>query len=1095
MPDIFDKIGGEGGGGGLPKRDIFDDISPERTLVGTAKDVGIDLLKGAISVPEAAVGLADMPTGGRAGKGLESLGFKPGEAKEILSEQYSPARKEAGKKFSEAEGLVDKTVAAVSNPSVVASAVLESLPLMGAGGAVARGIPLLGAGGRALSGVARSAIGEGTVAAGSAAEGVRQQTDEGLLTGKQAALAGITGALTGAFTHLGGKVADELGIADVHTYLAGAGNRVRKKLARRTVEGFISEGVLEELPQSVQEQMIQNISLDRPAFEGVDEAAVLGVLSGGVMGGAFNIAAGDSAGPIPDLDKIEKPSLIVDKGEVVADMAPKGPIGAAAAAGGLGLRTPAFIPDERRVDEIARLAARDAQRAAAEKNLEGFKGRSRGLPSTAAESAEVITGIPAGTLAAETEKETAVRKEKESKLAQTFASLPTEEQEAAAKAEAEDVAAIDPIHGLRAEIKKRGGLNLDNLKVDYDSESTKAMIAKAGPGIVSSKGTVQLDDIADEMGRLGIKSADDLLRGLTEAPSKAEATTAAEKEIQAARDNENRMNERADELEEKGFDPVFEKQPAISFNKGDKISTAGDPNIPADEYEVKGIDADGKIILQDGVTRKVDGFDSLSVDGVKRSGEAGLGLPFTREAEKVEAEPSAAAPSPEPAPSPAAAVAEGDVSPVLFADAKTGDRLVSDREQYLVQKGIKLKEEATKLAKDVGGDVVLDREKWAVVSDNPVKTETEKAKEEKFRGKMQEVIADKLEALGGESPLSTETIDNKKSIAHGQEVNTSPSEAMKEAENYKKAHVLVDGLEISVENPVGSERSGMDDDGKKWSQTMKSDYGYFKRSVGFDKDHVDVFLKPSYTGGNDTVHIVNQVNRDGSFDEHKVVLGATSEKDALLIYKSNYEKGWTGGKSVASMPLEAFQEWVKSSGPAKGEVRTERRALTAKKERVERRADLVNESGEFRRQSDVAAEILGDMQEDEQGNIVKLDFKNPEVKKHVAATMEDDVVPEFIDSKQARIMSAERAQELLKLDPEMNAYYIEMDIANVGGGNNALGNSGFDVIFGKIGTVIANDLDKNGGKYIADKFRHGGDELSAVTVGKNLTQESIEEAL
>ena len=267
-------------------------IESQRTVLGTAQDVGIDLLKGFVSVPEAAVGVADIFTGGRVGKGLERVGFRPAEAKEILSEQLSPARQEAGRKFSEAEGFVAKAVTAIANPSVIASAVLESLPLMGAGGAVARGLPLLGPGARALSGITRGAIGEGVVAAGSAAEGTRQQTEDELLTGKQAALAGLSGALTGAFTLLGGRVAKELGIADVDTFLAGASQAVKKKLARRTVEGFVSEGVLEELPQSIQEQVLQNISLDRPALEGVDEAAALGLLSGGVTGAGFSATQG-----------------------------------------------------------------------------------------------------------------------------------------------------------------------------------------------------------------------------------------------------------------------------------------------------------------------------------------------------------------------------------------------------------------------------------------------------------------------------------------------------------------------------------------------------------------------------------------------------------------------------------------------------------------------------------------------------------------------------------------------------------------------------------------------------------------------------------
>lgn len=165
-----------------------------------------------------------------------------------------------------------------------------------------------------------------------------------------------------------------------------------------------------------------------------------------------------------------------------------------------------------------------------------------------------------------------------------------------------------------------------------------------------------------------------------------------------------------------------------------------------------------------------------------------------------------------------------------------------------------------------------------------------------------------------------EVINNTESVAHGQEVNTNPTEKQKEAENYKMAHVKVDGLDISIENPAGSTRSGKAPDGKEWSIEMKNDYGRFKGTKGYDKDHVDVFLAPGYKGGIENVHVVNQVNRDGTFDEHKVVMGAESSEAALELYNANYEKGWTGGKSVVEMPVDEFKEWVKGDGPSKGEL-------------------------------------------------------------------------------------------------------------------------------------------------------------------------------
>lgn len=141
-----------------------------------------------------------------------------------------------------------------------------------------------------VSGVIAGAIGEGAVGAGSSAEAIRQASQDGTLTGKQAALAGASGALTGAFTLLGGKVAQKLGIADVDTMLVGAATNpgLRKGVVRSALEGAVAEGVLEELPQSVQEQVLQNAALGKPLDEGVDQAAVMGLLSGMAMGGGAN---------------------------------------------------------------------------------------------------------------------------------------------------------------------------------------------------------------------------------------------------------------------------------------------------------------------------------------------------------------------------------------------------------------------------------------------------------------------------------------------------------------------------------------------------------------------------------------------------------------------------------------------------------------------------------------------------------------------------------------------------------------------------------------------------------------------------------------
>lgn len=153
------------------------------------------------------------------------------------------------------------------------------------------------------------------------------------------------------------------------------------------------------------------------------------------------------------------------------------------------------------------------------------------------------------------------------------------------------------------------------------------------------------------------------------------------------------------------------------------------------------------------------------------------------------------------------------------------------------------------------------------------------------------------------------------------------TEAQKEAGNYKKIHKTVQGLDISVENDVGSVRSGTDAAGKPWSVKMKNQYGYIKRTEGADGDQIDVFMGPNEAS--DNVFIVDQVDpATGKFDEHKVVLGATTRSEATKIYKANYAKGWKGQGAITQMTMEEFKTWSKE-GDTKSPVDTKKLGITS----------------------------------------------------------------------------------------------------------------------------------------------------------------------
>lgn len=144
-----------------------------------------------------------------------------------------------------------------------------------------------------------------------------------------------------------------------------------------------------------------------------------------------------------------------------------------------------------------------------------------------------------------------------------------------------------------------------------------------------------------------------------------------------------------------------------------------------------------------------------------------------------------------------------------------------------------------------------------------------------------------------------------------QEVDTNPTEAQKSAGNYKKGHIKIDGYDITIENPKGSERSGVDTNGQPWSVTMNNTYGYIRGTEGVDGDHIDVFLSDNPAGGK--VYVIDQMNEDGSFDEHKVMYGFNSALAAKRAYMKNYSPGWKGLGKTTEVSKEVFNEWVKSS--------------------------------------------------------------------------------------------------------------------------------------------------------------------------------------
>lgn len=148
------------------------------------------------------------------------------------------------------------------------------------------------------------------------------------------------------------------------------------------------------------------------------------------------------------------------------------------------------------------------------------------------------------------------------------------------------------------------------------------------------------------------------------------------------------------------------------------------------------------------------------------------------------------------------------------------------------------------------------------------------------------------------------------------DVHPNPSHAQKQAGNYRKAHVRVLGFDIAIENPKGSYRKGTDPNGKEWKCKMHHHYGYFKRTLGKDGDHIDCFIGPNTKS--ELVFIINQIRpSSGVFDEHKVMLGFDSLEEAKEGYLANYSEGWKGLGEIHPFTLEQFKIWLQKADTTK----------------------------------------------------------------------------------------------------------------------------------------------------------------------------------
>ncbi|MBN2760868.1 MAG: PLxRFG domain-containing protein [Rhodobacteraceae bacterium] len=175
-------------------------------------------------------------------------------------------------------------------------------------------------------------------------------------------------------------------------------------------------------------------------------------------------------------------------------------------------------------------------------------------------------------------------------------------------------------------------------------------------------------------------------------------------------------------------------------------------------------------------------------------------------------------------------------------------------------------------------------------------------------------------------PKSGGTADQIEQAAAETDPNPTPAQA--EAENYKTGKADWRGLKLSIENRKGGTRSKINPDGTTaWSVTMPAHYGRILRTEGADGDHVDFYMGDN--PDSDRVFVVDQKDAEtGSFDEHKVMLGFNTQKEAKDAYLAGFSDGkgaqrWGGVTAMSVADLgQIIGDKAKWQKPMKMAVET-----------------------------------------------------------------------------------------------------------------------------------------------------------------------------
>ena len=875
-------------------------VKVDKGFMGGVKDFGKSIAAGAASIPDIAIGLGDIASGGRIGKAIDDSGvYKTGSGSEYWNDQKSINAKSQQQEFQAAEGVVDKTKVALSNPSMIVNAVGESLAPMAVGGLAGRAVSVASKG--AINPVVAGAIGEGTVMAGSQAESIRQETDDGLLSSGQTAAAIGTGVAGSMFGYLGGRLANKWGFGDAETMIAGGmtpqqiGQEIAQiplsSIPKKVLQGAFTEGILEELPQSLTEQALQNVALGKDWHENLDGAAVMGALAGAAMGGGI-------AGYTSTQDYMNQPKPPVDNSN-----APTDPNGFPQLPGPNGLDstesvTGEFIPRDGQASQSGQERTNyeydqfstDADNLLATQNGDGYNPAQGSNPNN-----------PEGPTTPPLSRQLGINPEDgplSNAAALAVDSGATALLNAPSISDTENNIQQDPNSPLST---AAGLLNAPNENSPSIAGQESTLGSTTGDGSLGQASDTQLREtsgiLSTSANGSGSDSATDSTGNNIEQP--AEFSNLSNAIGNGGQDTSGGINS-VNSVSGIG-EPSQAPQGQSDRNN---LDTFGNDSILSGENEGTATSNPSIGTITGDTQSRPIGANSES--SVRDASNNGMDLQLGSNGE-TQAQASANA----------NVATTAQAQPILGSDGKNKwfgnqdkaqafiDKKNLGNDYQVVQDGKRFEIQAKAApVQDVAAPVQAPVQ--AQVADLEQQLATEKSVIKKVRLRKQ--IAELQKDNPIEQGAHTAATSNQNDLPE-------PTQAQIEAGNYKKGHIKVNGLDIAVENPRGSTRSGKGPDGKEWSHTMSDHYGYIKRTTGADNEHIDTYVGPNHES--DQVYVVDQVDQGtGGFDEHKVMMGFNSQDEAIKAYSSNFDKGWKVGP-VTAMSQDQFKDWLKNSDTKK----------------------------------------------------------------------------------------------------------------------------------------------------------------------------------